>query len=998
MADAQQNKENKIKNLITPPQPNVVQPPEIPTQELNASSGAASPLPEQVESEDPLAEFASQDPLAEFSEDPLAEFEDERDTISKLKEIKAKIEEILSKPQDQGMLGVADPLKKLYQIGSIPADVLSEELVGQVHDLQSKLHWDEPKTKSVFVNTMLNIARESPAVAAEFAGQLISPESVVALGWGAGVKAVGKSEVGKIQKEALDATIDYYTKKLPKWLTNWTGKTFGYKYGLPNKQEYVEIAEKRLRDIKGFLSSGSETGHKLYDGLSEEAQMLAKELMEGKFDADEVERISLLGGDLYKQYGIKDSAKFLENIKDARQVMDDVSEVFVKEALSAKFINEKTAETIMNNRGKYMPRLYEIFENKELREKIRSNKTSLESAIGTIEGVEDFLKNAANYTDDQVVAFAALAKKEQEKILKDLGREVTKRTSLKKPASGWFPSLLKRGDLDKAQQEARKVIKTPAYLATRHIQQSGEAATNLKFFNEISKNPNWVAKPKGVMGEDWVEIPKDRKFGDISGKWVRKEIAEDIISLNNATGTAGKMYKAVSDLNKVWKANKILFSPATHARNIMANSILLDLSGVPLWKTPALLTEATEQIIKKGPIYKEALEHNLIGSGFANKELDVFLPKVSDFTSKNIGEKVSHGWRKMYEKAGNIYASEEEVFKIAKYMHETRNGLSPLEAAAEAEKWLFNYNKVSKATAFFRDNAIYNIPFITFAVKSTPRVAEAALKNPFKLYKYSMFMDAFNNQSAQEIGMSKEDLEYIKSKKGVGVLLPQKDQNGDPMWLSLRNIIPWADYHDTLVGSKQGKSDIPPMIQPGGVTKILTDVAYNKDPFTGKEIYTGGFTQSSLQIGAKIMKDFAPPLNPIPFGPAYKGNVQSIGYQAQKLADSLYAADYLPETVATAIVAKKAGYYGAAKSVPFAVMDVFLGLSVQAVQDEIMLKMDVSDFKAGLSEAKKILSKAARDQGIDENSETGREQLRIAEDMMIENMNRLIGQWERLHP
>ena len=167
--------------------------------------------------------------------------------------------------------------------------------------------------------------------------------------------------------------------------------------------------------------------------------------------------------------------------------------------------------------------------------------------------------------------------------------------------------------------------------------------------------------------------------------------------------------------------------------------------------------------------------------------------------------------------------------------------------------------------------------------------------------------------------------------------------------------------------------------------------------FSGKEVYKEG-KSVPLQIGAKIWRDFAPPLNPIPFGTSGEENIDSVGYQAKKLGDAMYSANVLPESLAIAINAKKAGYYGASKSVPFAVLDVFLGLSIQPIQESVLIKMDVSDLKAGLKDAKNILLKSARDQGIDENTEAGRHQMEVAERQMEEQLDRVLEQWEKLHP
>ena len=906
------------------------------------------------------------------------------------------IDEIKNLPPEQ-----MGQFMKGWKISTIPEEMLAAGLENIVHETQEKIGWRVTGSHGATMNFAWNMAREMPHIAAQLTGSVLNPLVAGTLGYGRAISAIGKTTLGKETLiPALDATIDYAAGHVPKWLTQPIGKAFVWKYGLPGKEQFSEFMGERMRYIKQWFDVAEKTGATLYDGLSIAGQKMAQKMLKSGYDAEEIERMALYGDDVWKAWGVTDKFKFIKDVTSARQICDETSIALLEPGLKSGFLDKNTADVIKKNIGTYMHRFFEIFENPHISQAVKSGKLSVEEATGLIESNGRFLKRVAGYSDDKVLAFNSLKTSEQNKILTQLGKKYSSQSTIKKPITAQLTSLLRRGDLDKTQLLARGEIETAAYGTARHITDTRSAIANLHFFERLAENPDWVKGSRGIHPLDWIHIPRNKKFGALANKWVHPEIASEVTSIHNITKTGNWIIDGSANFlkrgNKIWKMNKVLFSPATHVRNMVFNAVLLDCSGIPLWKIPALLGESAHGMWTKNKLYQEAVEHDVFGSGFASSELMDFLPEIKRFHKLDAFSHFQRGLRGIYGKLGDVYRSEEEWFKFAKFIHQRKDGVAPLMAAVESKKWLFDYNRVSPIVEAARSNPLYNIPFITFTSKAIPRIVETAIKNPFKLYKYKLLMESVNKASQKQLGLSDDEFEYIKRKRGAsGVLLGDADSNGDPRWLNLKQMIPWGIAEDVIGNESRSKGllgKIPQALQPGGVTKIGYDVAYNQDTFTGQPIY-GTTPDATARMLGYVWKSMAPTTNPFPMPGGVYSNVQTVGPVVQKLADGFYSSGMLYEPIAKALLAHKSGYYGATKGASFAILNAILGFNITPVQTWVLQKSDARDLKRNLEEAKRMYKSAAKDQGL-MDTEVGKEILRRDEVMMEQRYQDILQEWE----
>ena len=263
--------------------------------------------------------------------------------------------------------------------------------------------------------------------------------------------------------------------------------------------------------------------------------------------------------------------------------------------------------------------------------------------------------------------------------------------------------------------------------------------------------------------------------------------------------------------------------------------------------------------------------------------------------------------------------------------------------------------------------------------------------------------------------MKPEDVDYIKGKKGLGVLMPVRDNNGDPMWLTLNSIIPWSGILSAMKRSgsgvmktmgvdlgpdeSQGKLPLPQEFMPGGVGQIGMSALFNKDLYSGMDI-ADKTPARNYQLLAYIYKGMMPPTNPVPMPVpgTIAHNVQSIGPTAQKLGDAMYSSGVLGDDseIAKAIMARKESYYGASKGVPFALLDAVLGINISPIQKEQMMVFDAKDFQNAVDASEQIIVKAARDQGLTKTP-VGQQVMQNAIIMAKENIERAKEEWAKAH-
>lgn len=568
--------------------------------------------------------------------------------------------------------------------------------------------------------------------------------------------------------------------------------------------------------------------------------------------------------------GLRSDARWndaVEATKQARAMTDDIG-------FQAVMQNMLKDETFFRNQGKYMPRLYRKWE----------------------------------------VDYDSLAK--------DYGGAPT-RLDLQR--------FKERKDIPESVRLQMGEIKEPAYPFAKGYSQMVHDVELQKLFRFVADRPDWAATDldtlftAGKDQADYVQMPETKKLGPLSGKWVNKYIADDI---NQMTRAKSDWEKFSSNLLGEWKFGKVVISPATHARNMMSNTILNQLGGLPVTRID-MYYKALRELADEGPIFQEAKKAGLVRGTFNKAEISGLLDAWNRAPGGSLGDRM-HGMladikegrplsavgvgptSKLGAKVGNVYQAEELWFKMAKVLHNKEQGMDTKAAVDDAHKWLFDYSEVPKYVAWARRTP-FGSPFITFTAKALPRVAESLVRAPWRAGAVAATIYAANGIASGKLGLDKEDLRRIEAVKpdrmrenipGVQkyLLLPWKDKYGQLQYLDLTYILPWGDIGETQVQALEGvpgQALFPMVTSP---VKALFEVGINHSSFTGKDIFkqTDTTAEKSLKVADYLWKTAAPTIAPG-------------GYGFERMEKA---------------VTRKPDYFGRVSSIPTAAASTLLGIKV----------------------------------------------------------------------
>jgi len=380
------------------------------------------------------------------------------------------------------------------------------------------------------------------------------------------------------------------------------------------------------------------------------------------------------------------------------------------------------------------------------------------------------------------------------------------------------------------------------YPVTKRLIQQGIDIETAKFYEQIATNPSWTSR---IALEGFSEIPKDKAYGALAGKYVKNIIARDIRDMNRIKNNIEVMYDTAMGS---WKAAVTVWSPSVHFRNMFSNSILLDLSGVDHIEQVKLMKQAINEISNNSDDYIQAKRYLSRGTFSESELMDDLLAGSKAAKGKNfenILNSVSSMSRKMSESPSDIYGKEEFVGKFIKYLSERNKGKDVISAAKKANEWLFDYGDLAQ---WEKTYARRLMPFYTFPRKAIPKVVESMANNPYAIAKYPMFVWGMEKYSLHQLNLTEDDYAQIKAimpdymKSDSYMLLPYRDANGDLRFFDFTYLLPWGTISDFQERGMLNVVVSNPLIQ------VVGDIQRNKDSFSGRKIWEDTDTNEEIFI------------------------------------------------------------------------------------------------------------------------------------------------------
>lgn len=373
--------------------------------------------------------------------------------------------------------------------------------------------------------------------------------------------------------------------------------------------------------------------------------------------------------------------------------------------------------------------------------------------------------------------------------------------------------------------------------------------------------------------EDFVQLPVAKAYGDLSGAYIRKEIALDIqpvVRMFSDSTQFGKIVnagiKAEEQLVAAFKVGKVALNPPTIARNILSNQIQLNMSGIPLYKLPMYWKKTAMAMKDKSQYYNEARRVGIFRTNWALTEIDEVLDTVKTMEKDGYAGIIGS-----IGKLAKFYGKIDDFFKLLKYIEQREGGASKGKASREAQKWVMDYSRATPSIKFARKHLL---PMVTFQYKIVPLIAEALVKRPWVIAKYMMIPYLMQQMAKENLDIDDKEWEKLEKQlpkyvreSGVYTLYPVRSPEGNLQWVNLEYYVPWQGF----IGLNQ-------MVKKGDYGEMIGDVVRHpildvitsfktakgedppKDTFTGRELYNrlDTPTDKALKTSEWLVSKWAP--------------------------------------------------------------------------------------------------------------------------------------------
>jgi len=723
----------------------------------------------------------------------------------------------INKKADKVLAEKGEETKKMFGGGFVSDifDALNVFQYGVVGMIKGKGFKKGVKTVASFTEGTENMWDVVGGIALDIA---VDPLTYIAP-WTILKKIPGVSKGAKAAKEVFKATK----------LGNYLGTKLVYRFG--QDPIYKLLDERRIKNVLTGSRNMAESLGPLADITPDVATKMLR-----RTAGNRIIRAPL--GELQKIL----SPEQFKSAKNLYNKIDDLGEQAVKLGL----LGEKTQA---EHAGEYIANLYKKY---EVKEKI-SKRIFATKKIG-IKGARFKVAQDAYGAVYQPALFTkSITKKFATKELRD---EFLKKLGTKDFIEAGGKVLKKFEPLSLARRKTLEEITNAPYLLGRTTLDLIKDVENARLFDSVSTS---IASK--VVREGFQQLPVTTRLGKLAGQYVPKPIFD---SIQEITKIKEPLEQAVEKIVAGFKFGKVVMNPATHARNVVSNTILNWWKlGIGPWRVDKY-ARGIKSILKKDDFYKRALAQGADESTYAFQEISSLLLGAD---AKAIGGKMTSKWKKVTKKLGSIYQGEEHIAKMTAFVDFARKGIADDKAWKLAESATFNYAQI---TPFIRKlrTSLFGFPFITFTTKTTPLALETILKAPHRVSAIGKVKNAIENLSDIKMTAKERAAEPAWVRNGFYIKLPIKDKYGRSSYFDLTYIIPFGDlisgdFAEPQVSRETGLKEgvVPAFSRKSPAINLIRELTSNQD-FYGNKIFRES-DSTSKQLGdvfRHVTKMYLPPL------------------------------------------------------------------------------------------------------------------------------------------
>ena len=377
----------------------------------------------------------------------------------------------------------------------------------------------------------------------------------------------------------------------------------------------------------------------------------------------------------------------------------------------------------------------------------------------------------------------------------------------------------------------------------------------------------------------WVRLPNEG-YGALNGKLISGPVWSNLQDMNDRSPLFNSA--TLATLMTTFKKSKTIFTPATHANNILTNYSMLLLHGIShkTIKDAAVMFakfETSPDALSKEQraIMKAFYSSGAVLGQFTNSEAKRFIANslakeitpeggesmLTKLAALGRHEKAMSDYAVKAARAGKavdslmteLYAAGDNVFRLAAFMNVAANlqdkngklGDTELqEAGLGARKMFLDYDIDARLVRTARQSYL---PFISWAYAITPVLGRLAITRPWAMVNMIgaiSVMGAMMGDDEDEMRTMGPDQLRERSLFGLGpyqfMRVPFMGDDQNPVYFNLGKSVPIMSLFDTSPSKSRlfDQDWIPGAINPNGPYIALVSIAMQgKDPFTGKDLF-----------------------------------------------------------------------------------------------------------------------------------------------------------------
>lgn len=617
---------------------------------------------------------------------------------------------------------------------------------------------------------------------------------------------------------------------------------------------------------------------------------------------------------------------------------------------------QKQIYTLLGNNEKSLARVHAVLDPQISKIKVLENDLSgpEREALGTLRILSDFV-NDTNYKNGFISKEQWASHRGGKYIARayeafDYPPEVADFIKNKDVRFDLNP-FKTRGEV--TDWKIENAITDPAYLMAKRVQQT-------MFNGEIKKYTQWASKSgltSDVAKPGFVQLSDSKAYGDLAGKYIRKDALEDVKGFFLTNDVGQKAYDVLNwyDRNPIRRTQKMLktvFNPAVRLGNKTGNYVFAWLNGINPVSFAKNTNWANGAIKRNDPLYRYAMQNGLIGTDVTKADI----ARVSAELSREIKEPGL--LKKAIQELQNSYGRVDDASKLASLKTWIDRGVDPAEAINRTRRGFQDYNMVGFLYDLGAKLPILGNPFVRFASESVRIAKNAAVDHPVRtigtIGAWSLFTDVMSRMQ----GETPEDKKTREGRVGASHLpFTNISTNIQTPW-GEANVSRLLGFSTTFTPEDATYTDVSkyaPIQNPLDVRN------YGSDPMIGP------------LISLATDKDFRGKSISDPNKSKYVGSTLTQGERNTNRAGHLLRS-YLPPTATdlynvNAAAQGKPNVYGQVKSVPQAAARVYPGVKVEQYGPE---EADAARKREAYFNTQKMESLETKAKAIQKDFETGK--------------------------